>query len=216
LHDSQIQAYTHAAQKELSEFARKFPLPPIESDTDEIAYVKRVNNSLSIPDWKVNHQFVRILVQKRASQHYQLTKTMEKSKGKDDDAVVNGQETKLPVEEDVISSVEDDAVEDEEDDEEDGDDNDDDNDDNDNEGGKEKHLQETAETNPTTMTSKSDTIQKLSKAGTIPPRKTTKKLLPNKALASSGAKRKLIQGKGRKQVNRGRGRSPGRGLNRSS
>lgn len=38
---------------------------------DESTYVERVCSTLQIPQWKVNPQFVRIIVQKRATQYHQ-------------------------------------------------------------------------------------------------------------------------------------------------
>ena len=70
LHDSQLKAYTSAAQKSLSDLAKKVPLPHVEPGIDESMYVERVLRTLEIPEWKVNRQFVRIIVHKRASQHY--------------------------------------------------------------------------------------------------------------------------------------------------
>ena len=71
LHGSQINAYKSFARKALSDFAKQVELPNVEPGLDETTYVERICSSLQIPNWKVNPQFVRTIVQKRASAFYQ-------------------------------------------------------------------------------------------------------------------------------------------------
>lgn len=70
LHDSQLKAYTNAAQKALSDFAKTVKLPPVDLDVDEATYVDQVCKSLQVPEWNVNSKFVHIVVRKRAASLY--------------------------------------------------------------------------------------------------------------------------------------------------
>ena len=86
LHGSQINAYKSYARKALSDFAKQVELPDVEPGLDETTYVERICSSLQIPNWKVNPQFVRTIVQKRASAYYQQNVANNHGAGGSDDA----------------------------------------------------------------------------------------------------------------------------------
>ena len=67
-------------------------MPQVEPGMDESTYVERACSTLQIPQWKVNPQFVRIIVQKRASQYHQQQVSAATNNNSNKNANSNGDE----------------------------------------------------------------------------------------------------------------------------
>jgi len=105
LHDSQINAYEGVAQNALADFSKAVELPEIASGIEEQTYAERVWSSLQIPDWKVNQNFVRIIVKKRASDYFQAKVNDDKNEEESGEmsAVGTGEDTEDDDDEEVVS-----------------------------------------------------------------------------------------------------------------